>query len=161
MKKILMMLISVIIFTVSLYPVSAKVKDPSVKSLSASYADGYVSYSGTAASEVKAAAVLLFDLDGNLIMMDTCEVTGDGKFSGKMEIKLTDSGTYTVKASDYEGGAFTESTFVMSTSSSSDNTDDIPETGDNSNITLVFLLMLLSGVGILSTALYGKRQWRK
>jgi LPXTG-motif cell wall-anchored protein len=49
----------------------------------------------------------------------------------------------------------------MSTSSSSDNTDDIPETGDNSNITLVFLLMLLSGVGILSTALYGKRQWRK
>jgi uncharacterized surface anchored protein len=78
-----------------------------------------------------------------------------------MEIILTRSGTYTVKASDYEGGAFTESTFVMSTSSSSDNTDDIPETGDNSNITLVFLLMLLSGVGILSTALYGKRQWRK
>ncbi len=161
MKKMLMIIILIIIFIVSVSPVSAVNEVLSVTSLGASYTDGHVSYSGTVAPAVKAAAVLLFDFDGNLIMMDTCEVTGDGTFSGTMEIMLTRSGTYTVKASDYEGGAFTESTFVMSTSSSSDNTDDIPETGDNSNITLVFLLMLLSGVGILSTALYGKRQWRK
>mgnify|MGYP001032254781 FL=1 len=161
MKKMLMIIFLIIIFTVSINPVSAVTEISSVTSLGASYTAGRVSYSGTVAPAVKAAAVLLFDFDGNLIMMDTCEVTGDGTFSGTMEIMLTRSGTYTVKASDYEGGAFTESTFVMSTSSSSDNTDDIPETGDNSNITLVFLLMLLSGVGILSTALYGKRQWRK
>lgn len=161
MKKMLMIIILIIIFIISVSPVSAVTEISSVTSLGASYMAGHVSYSGTVAPAVKAAAVLLFDYDGNLIMMDTCEVTGDGTFSGTMEIMLTRSGTYTVKASDYEGGAFTESTFVMNTSSSSDNTDDIPETGDNSNITLVFFLMLLSGAGILGTVLNSKkRQYR-
>lgn len=158
MKKMLMMLTVIFIFIISVCPVLAVNEILSVTALNASYADCQVSYSGTVASGVKAAAILLFDPDGNLMMMDTCEVTSDGAFSGTMETNLTRAGTYTVKASDYEGGAFTESTFVMSTSSSSDNTDDIPETGDNSNITLVFVLMLLSGVGILSMALYGKKR---
>jgi hypothetical protein len=123
MKKMLM----IMILTVSVNPVSAATEILPVASLNASYADGRVSYSGIVTSAVKAAAVLLFDFDGNLIMMDTCGVTGDGAFSGTMEIMLTRSGTYTVKASDYEGGAFTESTFIMNASSSSDNPNDTPE----------------------------------
>ena len=154
MKKMLMIIISIIIFIASVCPVSAAAEALSVTSLEASYADEQVSYSGTVASVVKAAAVLLFDFDGNLIMMDTCEVTGDGAFSGTMEIMLTHSGTYTIKASDYDGGAFAESTFAIDTSSS----DDIPKTGDNSNITLVFVLMLLSGAGILGTVWYSKKR---
>jgi LPXTG-motif cell wall-anchored protein len=42
-----------------------------------------------------------------------------------------------------------------------DNTGDIPETGDNSNITLVFVLILLSGAGILATVLNSKRRQYK
>jgi LPXTG-motif cell wall-anchored protein/prepilin-type processing-associated H-X9-DG protein len=185
MKKMLMIIILIIILTVCVNLVSAATEILPVTSLNASYADGHVSYSGTVTSAVKAVAVLLFDFDGNLIMMDTCEVTGDGAFSGAMEIMLTRSGTYTVKASDYEGGAFTESTFIINIPSSSDNADDvpedntddvpedniddvpedntgdIPETGDNSNITLVFVLILLSGAGILATVLNSKRRQYK
>lgn len=53
----------------SVNPVLAATEILPVTSLNASYADGHVSYSGTVTSAVKAAAVLLYEFDGNLIMM--------------------------------------------------------------------------------------------
>jgi uncharacterized repeat protein (TIGR02543 family) len=111
MKKLMIILTAVIVLVMSVYPLSAFAENRSVMSLNVSCAKGEVSYSGTVASGVKAAAVLLFDPDGNLMMMDTCEVKSSGAFSGEMGISLTSAGVYTVKASDYEGGSFTEKTF--------------------------------------------------
>lgn len=111
MKKLLIILTTVVVLVLSICPVSAYAESRSVTALNVSCVKGQVSYSGTVASGVKAAAVLLFDPDGNLMMMDTCEVKSSGEFSGEMGISLTSAGVYTVKASDYEGGSFTEKTF--------------------------------------------------
>jgi len=113
MKKLLIILTVVFILVLCVYPVSAFAENQSVTALSVSCVKGQVSYSGTVASGVKAAAVLLFDPDGNLMMMDTCGVTSGGAFSGTISAGLTRSGTYTVKASNYEGGAFIEKTFSI------------------------------------------------
>ncbi len=113
MKKLLTILIAVFVLVMSVYPVSALAVNPSITALNVSCVSGQVSYSGTVAAGVKAAAVLLFDPDGSLIMMDTCEVNSSGAFSGEMSISLTSAGAYTVKASDYEGGVFTEKTFRL------------------------------------------------
>lgn len=113
MKKFLIILIAVVVLVLSVYPASAFAESRSVTALSVSCVKGQVSYSGTVASGVKAAAVLLFDPDGSLMMMDTCGVTSGGAFSGTMSANLTLTGAYTVKASDYEGGAFTEKTFSL------------------------------------------------
>lgn len=113
MKKLFIILIAVFVLVMSFYPVSALADSRPVTALNVSCVKGRVSYSGTVAQGVKAAAVLLFDPDGNLMMMDTCDVTSGGAFSGTMSASLTRAGTYTVKASDYEGGAFTEKTFSL------------------------------------------------
>jgi hypothetical protein len=84
-------------------PVSALAAEPSI---TASYSGGTVTFSGSVISGVKAVAVLLFDPDGDQIAMTTCAVTGDGAFSGSIGITLTSSGTYAVKAADYEGGDY-------------------------------------------------------
>lgn len=113
MKKLLIILTAIVVLVLSVYPVSAFAENRSVTALSVSCVKGQVSYSGTVASGVKAAAVLLFDPDGSLMMMDTCGVTSGGAFSGTISAGLTRSGTYSVKASNYEGGAFTEKTFSL------------------------------------------------
>jgi hypothetical protein len=92
-------------------PVSALATEPT-GSITASYSGGTVTFSGSVSNDVIAVAVLLFDPDGDQIAMTTCAVTNEGSFSGSIAIALTSSGTYTVKAADYEGGAFfAEDTF--------------------------------------------------
>ena len=113
MKKLLIILTAVLLLVMSVYPVSALADSRPVATLNVSCTKGQVSYSGTVASGVKAAAVLLFDPDGNLMMMDTCGVTSGSAFSGTISAGLNRVGTYTVKASNYEGGAFTEKTFSL------------------------------------------------
>ncbi|HHV99816.1 MAG TPA: S-layer homology domain-containing protein [Clostridiaceae bacterium] len=83
-------------------------------SITASYSGGMVTFSGSVTGDVKAVAVLLFNPDGVQIAMTTCAVTSGGGFSGSIRIKLTSYGTYSVKAADYEGGAFfSEDTFIL------------------------------------------------
>jgi hypothetical protein len=113
MKKLLIILTAVVVLVLSIYPVSAFADSRSVTALNVSCVKGQVSYSGTVASGVKAAAVLLFDPNGSLMMMDTCGVTSGGAFSGTMSANLTLAGAYSIKASDYEGGVFTEKTFSL------------------------------------------------
>ena len=89
MKKLIIILTAVIVLVLSVYPVSAFAESRSVTEFNVSCVNGQIYYSGTVATGVKAAAVLLFDSDGNLIMMDTCEVNNSGVFSGEMSISLT------------------------------------------------------------------------
>ncbi|NLT15976.1 MAG: beta-xylosidase, partial [Clostridiales bacterium] len=75
-------------------------------SITASYSGSTVTFSGSVSSDEKAVAVLLLDLGGSQIAMNTCAVTNEGTFSGSMSIRFTRYGTYTVKAADYDGGPF-------------------------------------------------------
>lgn len=113
MKKYITVLFAAVLLTLSICPVSAQAESAPISTFSASYASEKVSYSGTATSGVKAAALLLIAPDSSLVMMDTCEVKSDGSFSGVMNVSLTNTGTYIIKASDYEGGAFTEASFGL------------------------------------------------
>lgn len=111
MKKLLIILTAVVLLVLSINPFSVFAENRSITTLDVSCVTGTVSYSGTVASGVKAVAVLLFASDGNLLMMDTCEVNSNGEFSGELGLGLSNAGEYTVKASDYEGGSFTEKSF--------------------------------------------------
>ncbi|MDD4296779.1 MAG: S-layer homology domain-containing protein, partial [Ruminiclostridium sp.] len=78
--------------------------------------NGGVSVSGTASSDILAVALLLYDTDGTtLLRMETVGVTlGDNEnaFTGTISIPLS-SGTYTIKAANYEGGSFSEVEFTV------------------------------------------------
>ena len=95
-----------------------------ILSLTAKYTSGRVSFSGTASTDVLAVAILLYDTDGTtLLRMETVGVTsGDNQnsFSGTIRIPLS-SGTYTVKAANYEGGNLYSATFTVSASAKTDN----------------------------------------
>jgi hypothetical protein len=95
-----------------------------ILSLTAKYTSGRVSFSGTASTDVLAVAILLYDTDGTtLLRMETVGVTsGDNQnaFSGTIRIPLS-SGTYTVKAANYEGGNLYSATFTVSASSKTGN----------------------------------------
>ena len=86
--------------------------------ITASYSNGRVAFSGTVPDGVRAVAVLLFGPNSNQMAMTTCAVTGEGTFSGSMSARLN-SGSYAVKAADYEGGEyFAEAAFNWTTPSS-------------------------------------------
>lgn len=53
------------------------------------------------------------------------DVTSDSTFSGTIDIKLTNPGIYTVRASDYEGGEFTQDNFVVSEVVDNDDEDAV------------------------------------
>ncbi len=95
-----------------------------ILSLTAKYTSGRVSFSGTASTDVLAVAILLYDTDGTtLLRMETVGVTsGDNQnsFSGTIRIPLS-SGTYTVKAANYEGGNLYSATFTVSAPAKTDN----------------------------------------
>lgn len=123
MKKLIALaLIGILIF--GGLPISALAANGSVDSISATYTDGSsgsvgtIAYSGTVADTgtTKAVAILILKGEGNsaqLILMDTCEVRNDKSFSSTISVKLTEAGTYTIQASDYEGGAFAAATFIV------------------------------------------------
>ena len=124
MKKLIALaLIGILIF--GGLPISALAANGSVVSISATFTDGSsgsagtIAYSGTVADTgtTKAVAILILKGEGNsaqLILMDTCEVRNDRSFSSSISVKLTEAGTYTIQASDYEGGAFATATFIVS-----------------------------------------------
>ena len=89
---------------------------PPVTSVAASYRNSTVTFSGQARSDVAAVAVLLYNPPGTLLRMGTAEVADDGSFSGTFPATLTTAGTYTVRASDYEGGSFASATFTVAAS---------------------------------------------
>ncbi|MCE5236421.1 MAG: LPXTG cell wall anchor domain-containing protein [Clostridiaceae bacterium] len=148
-------------FVLRAFPATAATEEKPITALRAFYANGRVSYSGTAAQGVYAAAVLLFAPDGSLVMMDTCEIKPDGTFTGGISVKLA-AGTYTVKASDYEGGEFSVAAFVRTADAVPDDNEflqpggsvplpspppvgpaEVPKTGDNGGF--LWLGLIASG----------------
>jgi hypothetical protein len=107
-KIIVLTLVLLMLCSMPVYTLAAE----TAGSITASYSSGMVTFSGTVPDGVKAVAVLLFDPNSSQIAMTTCAVTNAGTFSGSIRIRLTNNGTYSVKAADYEGGAFfSEDTF--------------------------------------------------
>lgn len=94
--------------------------------LEAVYASGQITVSGQTTPDVLAVAVMVYDRDGTtLLRLETFGVA-DGAFSAVIVLSLS-SGTYTVKAADYDGGAYAATTFrVASSSSSSDAVTPTP-----------------------------------
>jgi hypothetical protein len=88
-----------------------------ILSLTAKYTSGGVSVSGTASSDILAIALLLYDTDGTtLLRMETFGVSlkdDHNEFTGTIPIPLS-TGTYTVKAANYEGGDFYMAQFTVS-----------------------------------------------
>lgn len=114
MKKKLIAL-ALMLLMLCAFPVSALAAG-STGSLTASYSSDKITFSGSVISDVKAVAVLLFDANGDQLAITTCSVTSAGSFSGHIGIGLT-NGMYTVKAANYEGGAFfAEDTFTLTPS---------------------------------------------
>lgn len=115
-RLLIFMLALVQIFSLTILPGFAT-NGQSILSLIANYSNGGVSVSGTASSDILAVALLLYDTDGTtLLRMETVGVTlGDNEnaFTGTISIPLS-SGTYTVKAANYEGGSFSEVEFTVS-----------------------------------------------
>lgn len=86
-----------------------------ILTLSASYKAGKLSVNGTTDEGVLAVAIMLYDKDGiTLLRMETFGVS-DQSFSAEISISLS-SGTYTVKAADYNGGLYTTASFTYTSS---------------------------------------------
>lgn len=82
-----------------------------VTEISASYSDGVVSVTGSVSEGTHAVAVLVYS-GSTLLRMDTAGVETDGTFAGSINMVLS-QGTYSVKAADYDGGEFCETTFTI------------------------------------------------
>ena len=99
--------IGILLFGAFPYQVSANGSVDSVLHILIGVWQGTIAYSGTVADTdaTKAVAILILKGEGNsaqLILMDTCEVRNDRSF--RSIVLLTEAGTYTIQASDYEGG---------------------------------------------------------
>lgn len=95
------------------YPMAVKANE--VKTLDATSSDGKISVEGTTAEGTLACAVFVYDSEGdNLIAMETCEVKADNTFSYTFTNKFDDA-IYVVKAADYDGGAFVQTTVKVDT----------------------------------------------
>lgn len=95
-----------------------------VSNLSASYssATGKVSVTGSASGvNTSLVAVELIKPDGKLLYFGTEKVTGDdpGSFSSVITVGTLGSGTYTVRAADYEGGLYAAAEFTVRSSGGS------------------------------------------
>lgn len=97
---------------------NAHVPGPPVLSVAAKYGSGKVTFSGEARDDVAAVAVLLQDSSGKLLRMTSIEVDESASFRGSIKVALK-AGTYTVQASEYEGGELTETTFKVKAGASS------------------------------------------
>mgnify|MGYP000874966085 FL=1 len=134
-RRVLIFILTLVqIFYLTILPGFAT-NGQSILSLTANYSNGGVSVSGTASSDILAVALLLYDTDGTtLLRMETVGVTlGDNEnaFTGTISIPLS-SGTYTVKAANYEGGSFSEVEFTVSIIPADEN-KDVDESNDDNN----------------------------
>ena len=93
-----------------------------IASIDASVKDGTVTVSGTADSGVLSVAIFVYDEAGeNMLQMKSIAVASDQKYSE--DFKLSD-GKYLVKAADYEGGKFAETTVTVGESKEDDKNKD-------------------------------------
>lgn len=122
MRKIIRNILPVLALAFILIMPGNKAMAGTIASIEASVKDGTVTVSGAADSGVLSVAIFVYDEAGeNMLQMKSVAVESDRKYSE--DFKLSD-GKYLVKAADYEGGKFAETTVTVGESKSDDKNPD-------------------------------------
>lgn len=135
MRKIIRNILPALALALILIMPGDKTMAGTIASIDASVKDGTVTVSGTADSGVLSVAIFVYDEAGeNMLQMKSVAVASDQKYSE--DFKLSD-GKYLVKAADYEGGKFAETTVTVGESKEDDKNKDNQNPGsqnpDNKN----------------------------
>ncbi len=122
MRKIIRNILPALALALILIMPGDKTMAGTIASIDASVKDGTVTVSGTADSGVLSVAIFVYDEAGeNMLQMKSIAVASDQKYSE--DFKLSD-GKYLVKAADYEGGKFAETTVTVGESKEDDKNKD-------------------------------------
>ena len=122
MRKIIRNILPALALALILIMPGDKTMAGTIASIDASVKDGTVTVSGTADSGVLSVAIFVYDEAGeNMLQMKSVAVTSDQKYSE--DFKLSD-GKYLVKAADYEGGKFAETSVTVGESKEDDKNKD-------------------------------------
>lgn len=122
MRKIIRNILPALALALILIMPGDKTMAGTIASIDASVKDGTVTVSGTADSGVLSVAIFVYDEAGeNMLQMKSVAVASDQKYSE--DFKLSD-GKYLVKAADYEGGKFAETTVTVGESKDDDKNKD-------------------------------------
>lgn len=122
MKKIIRNILPALALALILIMPGDKTMAGTIASIDAGVKDGTVTVSGTADSGVLSVAIFVYDEAGeNMLQMKSVAVASDQKYSE--DFKLSD-GKYLVKAADYEGGKFAETTVTVGESKEDDKNKD-------------------------------------
>ena len=126
MRKIIRNILPALALALILIMPGDKTMAGTIASIDASVKDGTVTVSGTADSGVLSVAIFVYDEAGeNMLQMKSVAVDSDQKYSEGF--KLSD-GKYLVKAADYEGGKFAETTVTVGESKEDDKNKDTDNT---------------------------------
>ncbi len=122
MRKIIRNILPALALALILIMPGDKTMAGTIASIDASVKDGTVTVSGTADSGVLSVAIFVYDEAGeNMLQMKSVAVASDQKYSE--DFKLSD-GKYLVKAADYDGGKFAETTVTVGESKEDDKNKD-------------------------------------
>lgn len=122
MRKIIRNILPALALALILIMPGDKTMAGTIASIDASVKYGTVTVSGTADSGVLSVAIFVYDEAGeNMLQMKSVAVASDQKYSE--DFKLSD-GKYLVKAADYEGGKFAETTVTVGESKEDDKNKD-------------------------------------
>lgn len=122
MRKIIRNILPALALALILIMPGDKTMAGTIASIDASVKDGTVTVSGTADSGVLSVAIFVYDEAGeNMLQMKSVAVASDQKYSE--DFKLSD-GKYLVKAADYEGGKFAETTVTVGEGKEDDKNKD-------------------------------------
>lgn len=122
MRKIIRNILPALALALILIMPGDKTMAGTIASIDAGVKDGTVTVSGTADSGVLSVAIFVYDEAGeNMLQMKSVAVDSDQKYSEGF--KLSD-GKYLVKAADYEGGKFAETTVTVGESKEDDKNKD-------------------------------------
>lgn len=122
MRKIIRNILPALALALILIMPGDKTMAGTIASIDAGVKDGTVTVSGTADSGVLSVAIFVYDEAGeNMLQMKSVAVASDQKYSE--DFKLSD-GKYLVKAADYDGGKFAETTVTVGESKEDDKNKD-------------------------------------
>lgn len=170
MRKIIRNILPALALALILIMPGDKTMAGTIASIDAGVKDGTVTVSGTADSGVLSVVIFVYDEAGeNMLQMKSVAVASDQKYSE--DFKLSD-GKYLVKAADYDGGKFAETTVTVGESKEDDKNKDnqnpgsqnpdnkdqdntkpadsvsAAKTGDTTNIMMPVLVLLIGMGGV-------------
>ena len=157
MRKIIRNILPALALALILIMPGDKTMAGTIASIDAGVKDGTVTVSGTADSGVLSVVIFVYDEAGeNMLQMKSVAVASDQKYSE--DFKLSD-GKYLVKAADYDGGKFAETTVTVGESKEDDKNNveqtaqpadsvSAAKTGDATNIMMPVLVLLIGMGGV-------------